>query len=359
MIGNSGKKYYYDKDRLSCMVNVIDGVAFDSYYIHYDAEGNPAFIYASVNGDIREKFAYLRNMQGDIIGLVNESGAVVVRYYYDAWGKLLQTEVSNSAYNDIAEKNPLRYRGYVYDAETGMYYLGGRYYLPDICRFISSDIMGLHQTEITSLLRKNIFAYCDNNPLMREDDDGNCWNVIIGAGVGAVAGLAGQLISDVITSFLSFKITISSIETYIGAIAGGTVGGAILGGTGNMDLSNAATGAATTLVGMSLEKLHKKSDKSWKEIAVNAIVDGAAAFSLGKLPGRKGITKGRNSKFAVYKSGLTKMRNGHARRMSKKVVSKGFQSSVFGGLGLDAHYGLKQRFYDPIRQWLRVGYALT
>ena len=121
------------------MVNVIGGVAFDSYYIHYDAEGNPAFISASVNGAIRERFAYLRNMQGDIIGLVNESGAVVVRYYYDAWGKLLQTEVSNSAYNDIAEKNPLRYRGYVYDAETGMYYVRSRYYNSDICRWINSD----------------------------------------------------------------------------------------------------------------------------------------------------------------------------------------------------------------------------
>jgi hypothetical protein len=84
MTGNNGKKYFYDKGRLSCMVNVIGGVAFDSYYIHYDAEGNPAFISASVNGAIRERFAYLRNMQGDIIGLVNKSGAFVVRYYYDA-----------------------------------------------------------------------------------------------------------------------------------------------------------------------------------------------------------------------------------------------------------------------------------
>ena len=187
---------------------------------------------------------------------------------------------------------------------------------------------------------------------MREDDNGNIWNVIIGAGVGAIAGLAGQLISDVITSAFSKKITVSSLEAYAGAIVGGAVGGAILGGTGNMDLSNAATGATTTLVGMSLEKLHKRSDKSWKEIAVNTVIDGAAVFSLGKLPGRKGITKGRNSKLSVYKSGLTKLRNGHARRMSKKVIYKGLQASVYGGLGLDAHYGLKQRFYDPLMQCL-------
>ena len=106
MIGNNGKKYFYDKGRLACMVNVINGANSESYYIHYDAEGNPAFISASANGAIRERFAYLRNMQGDIIGLMNESSAVVVRYYYDAWGKLLQTEVSDSAYNDIAEKPP-------------------------------------------------------------------------------------------------------------------------------------------------------------------------------------------------------------------------------------------------------------
>jgi hypothetical protein len=150
--------------------------------------------------------------------------------------------------------------------------------------------------------------------------------VIIGAGVGAIAGLAGQLISDVITSAFSKKITVSSLEAYASAIVGGAVGGAILGGTGNMDLSNAATGATTTLVGMSLEKLHKRSDKSRKEIAVNTVIDGAAAFSLGKLPGRKGITKRRNSMLSVYKAGLTKLRNGHARRMSKKVIYKGLQA---------------------------------
>ena len=176
MIGNNGKKYFYDKGRLSCMVNVIGGVAFDSYYIHYDAEGNPAFISASVNGDIREKFAYLRNMQGDIIGLVNESGAVVVRYYYDAWGKLLQTEVSDSAYNDIAEKNPLRYRGYVYDAETGMYYVESRYYNPDICRFISSDNVYSGICATNGLAECNLFAYCDNNPVLKADDGGDFWN---------------------------------------------------------------------------------------------------------------------------------------------------------------------------------------
>ena len=139
-------------------------------------EGNPAFISASVNGDIREKFAYLRNMQGDIIGLVNESGAVVVRYYYDAWGKLLQTEVSDSAYNDIAEKNPLRYRGYVYDTETGMYYVESRYYNPDICRFISSDNVYSGICATNGLAECNLFAYCDNNPVLKADDGGDFWN---------------------------------------------------------------------------------------------------------------------------------------------------------------------------------------
>ena len=189
MIGNNGKKYFYDKGRLSCMVNVINGANSDSYYIHYDAEGNPAFISASVNGAIRERFAYLRNMQGDIIGLVNESGAVVVRYYYDAWGKLLQTEVSDSAYNDIAEKNPLRYRGYVYDAETGFYYLSGRYYNPDICRFVSIDDIELIRDNGKGLAEKNQFLYCDDNPINREDFSGNSWTLAFPAACGAVSAI--------------------------------------------------------------------------------------------------------------------------------------------------------------------------
>ena len=86
----------------------------------YDVLGPAAMIY---NGT---PYYYLRNAQGDIVGIVDTSGNTVVSYTYDAWGKLLTT--TGTMASTLGAYNPLRYRGYVYDAETGLYYLTSRYY---------------------------------------------------------------------------------------------------------------------------------------------------------------------------------------------------------------------------------------
>ena len=109
----------------------------------------------------------------------------------------------------------------------------------------------------------------------------------------------------------------------------------------------------TTGVGQSLEKLTIKGyKKTWAEIGANAVADGAVSYTLGKIPEFKGTTAGRNSWSAVYKSGLTKLRNGTVARMSGKVVSKGLGSSIVSGFALDAYYGLKQYGYDKVKEIL-------
>ena len=115
-----------------------------------------------------------------------------------------------------------------------------------------------------------------------------------------------------------------------------------------MGLANAATGFVTTGVGLSLEKITGASDKSWAEIGANAVTDGAVSYGLGKLPGIKGVTKGRNSMSAVYKSGLTKLRNDTVKHMSIKVVSKGATSIFVGGLAMDGYYGIRQHACDRV-----------
>lgn len=82
------------------------------------------------------------------------------------------------------------------------------------------------------------------------------------------------------------------------------------------------------------------------------MVDGAASYGLGKIPGNKGITAGRNSWSAVYRAGLTKLRNGTATQMSTKVIAKGLGSSVVGGFALDGYYGIKQHGYDRVKRLL-------
>ncbi len=98
---------------------------------------NPANIYitniklyeSSKANETSKEYFYVRNAQGDIIGLANGTGDQVVSYVYDTWGK--QVSISGSLAGSIGELNPYRYRGYRYDTETGLYYLQSRYYNPE------------------------------------------------------------------------------------------------------------------------------------------------------------------------------------------------------------------------------------
>lgn len=93
-------------------------------------------------------------------------------------------------------------------------------------------------------------------------------------------------------------------------------------------------------------------NKTWTEIAANVVIDGAISYGLGKIPGINGATAGRNSWSAVYRSGLTKLRNGTVARMSVRVIVKGLASSIIGGFALDGYYGVKQHAYDRIKIFL-------
>jgi uncharacterized protein RhaS with RHS repeats len=75
-------------------------------------------------------YYFQRNLLGDVIGIYNTSGAKVGGYAYDAWGNCTITLNTNG----IANKNPIRYRGYYYDEDTKLYYLNARYYCPELSR---------------------------------------------------------------------------------------------------------------------------------------------------------------------------------------------------------------------------------
>lgn len=72
---------------------------------------------------------YIHNLQGDIVGIIDSNGNEVVQYTYDAWGKVLST--AGTMASTLGTVQPFRYRGYVYDVETGLYYLRSRYYNPE------------------------------------------------------------------------------------------------------------------------------------------------------------------------------------------------------------------------------------
>ncbi|MBQ9448685.1 MAG: RHS repeat-associated core domain-containing protein, partial [Acholeplasmatales bacterium] len=62
------------------------------------------------------------------------------------------------------------YRGYYYDDVSYMYYLKSRFYNPEIRRFMTPD--NINYLDITNVGCVNLYAYCNNNPVMYSDPDG-------------------------------------------------------------------------------------------------------------------------------------------------------------------------------------------
>ena len=143
-------------------------------YIIYDEDSPVGMMVNSYNDYYpitNNTFLFTKNMQGDITGIIDENGNMLVSYNYDAWGN--QTYTLNSEYFTVAELvfkiNPFTYRGYTYDYEIGHYYLQSRYYRPDWGRFISSDI---YLETGTGVLGSNVFTYCDNDAINNVDPNG-------------------------------------------------------------------------------------------------------------------------------------------------------------------------------------------
>ena len=112
------------------------------------------------------------NLQGDIVGIDDSNGGLVVEYGYDAWGKPVVVRTLTTAYEALAKLNPFRYRGYMYDAETDIYDLRNRMYIPAWGRFPLPDVMVASER---SFRDNNVYAYCGCEPVGNADIDGNWW----------------------------------------------------------------------------------------------------------------------------------------------------------------------------------------
>ena len=173
--GDNEYHYTYDEngirtskevDGVTTYFNTKDGVILsqtdgtNTWYFQYDTNGSPlGFV---LNGI---QYFYITNQMGDILAITDTDGNVVGNYEYDAWGKVLTADT------DIAKQNPIRYRGYYYDNETGYYYLQSRYYDSNICRFINTDDYGyINKMAISGY---DLFSYCSNDSINNFDIGGN------------------------------------------------------------------------------------------------------------------------------------------------------------------------------------------
>ena len=179
--------YAYDENGLRTQ-KTVDGTTTDYYYngsvligmvtgsgssaivqrFSYDSSGNVVSVdYSADNGSTFTTYYYLRNGQGDVVKLIDGSGNTVVQYSYDTWGE--QIACTGALATTLGQNQPFRYRGYVYDSETGWYYLQSRYYDPVTCRFISADVL---LSTGQGVLGHNSYAYCLNNPINMSDSSG-------------------------------------------------------------------------------------------------------------------------------------------------------------------------------------------
>ena len=179
------------------------------YFLYDDSNQPYALVYKSSATAEPLFYYYLLNVQGDVIGLLNASGEIVAEYQYDPWGVPMVMNSSGTVMEQstfIGNVNPLRYRGYYYDTETGFYYLQSRYYDPAIGRFISADN---YASTGQGFIGCNMFAYCGNNPVNYSDPSGRlaAIPVVIGlfvatlvVGTAAILG-ATQSLADGIKDF--------------------------------------------------------------------------------------------------------------------------------------------------------------
>jgi len=190
----------------------------------YDESGNK-YGFILKNGTTEEYYYYTFNLQGDVIGIVDNFGNIVVEYTYGAWGDLLS--VTGTRANTIGQTNPIRYRGYYYDSETGFYLTGTRYYDPEIGRFINADDTAVLDADYENIAQYNLYAYCWNNPVNMNDQDGywpkwktNLAKIAIGAAAIAVGVIATAVTGGAAAPVLVASLKIAATSAAIGAVSG-------------------------------------------------------------------------------------------------------------------------------------------
>lgn len=208
-----------------------------------------------------------------ITGLIDANGAAVVNYKYDSWGKMIS--IMGSMSETLGKDNPYRYKGYYYDNETGMYYISVRYYNPEIARFINTDTEDI--LDISShLYDKNLYAYCDNNPIMRKDTGGEFWTIAAGALIGAVISAGIEFGME-----LAFDGKIDAGSIGLAALSG-AAGGALAAtgfGYGGQIIGNAVISGVSEVISQI-----RSGNRNIKSIAANAgamAAVGAASVYIG------------------------------------------------------------------------------
>ena len=216
---SSTKKYTYDDEGRILIEDIVSSyyqASSTSEQLMYLYDNNTVIGVKYTKDNVTNEYFYVRNIQGDVIGIYDTNENKVAEYVYDAWGNCTIKNATNYAFANL---NPIRYRGYYYDKETNLFLVSSRYYSPELCRWISPDDIEYLDPESVNGL--NLYCYCFNNPIMYIDPDGHSpkWLDCL-----LIAGIAAAAIALTIVSCGSASAAIAPLAfAYFGIAANTTL----------------------------------------------------------------------------------------------------------------------------------------
>jgi RHS repeat-associated protein len=319
-------KYFYDDSgNLQCLLSKSDnfskGKAYNLYYYVRDALGN-------ITSLLKVK------TQNGSTG-TTDTKTLVAEYKYDAYGQIISATRPSGVTDDIYQVNPICYKDYYYDADTGWYNLTTRYYDPVVGRFISADDVSLIAESTDEMGDKNLYAYCDNNPVMRADASGEVWHVAAGAGIGLVVSFTAQLASNLMSGKRG-KAVLDGCGT---AAIGGAVYGGVLTATGNALAASVASSATESVIrevrsykeeGKAVTKSNVL--KSFRTIGVQTGAGTATSMATGRS--FKAAIKPRGVKFGRSMMNISRnyKRFGYRCPFTKPWLKRSFKYQWRGGI---------------------------
>ena len=329
-VGSVEHKYVWQGSKL--VAEYFGGTELEFFY---DENGSPyAFSYKATASATPVMYYYVTNLQGDVVSILNASGTSVAEYSYNAWGKVL------SATGTMAAINPIRYRGYYFDSDSGLYYLKSRYYDPNLQRFINSDVI---PSTGQKFIGANMFAYCLNNPVCIGDDGGYFANWLVGGLVGAAVGAISAVIKGENVAAGALQGAVS------GAIAGAAVDLAVT-------LTVATGGGALLVAGGAVTAFLGGAVGSYAGEVAHAAVTGEKVNSDGKTLSRA-LTSGALNVVSMGTSSLlegTKMLKAEPIKGVKDLFSRAFS----GSLKPTIINGAKEIGYDIMSAFHAIQYSI-
>ena len=226
-VSNETATYHYDQsgrligERITTTYGDLSSNVNNIHYL-YDDTGIAGM---SLNTSI---YYFQRNIQGDVVAVWDKEGTKIVTFKYDAFGKC-----TVSGDTVLAQWCRIRYRGYYFDAETGLYWVQTRYYNPDWCRWISPDSISYLDPESPHGI--NLYLYCGNDPINYVDPSGCfpiltailCGIALVGMGL-TIGGVASD--NNVMTAIGLTMVAVPALISGVGALFSGATYLSIIGG---------------------------------------------------------------------------------------------------------------------------------